>query len=205
MTEERQTYFEARAPTWDTPLTAERDAMLRRLLDIYAADLHSAAALLEIGTGTGILIPYLREYAPSARRVSVDLAHAMLVRARERCPEALLAQANVDWLPFAAVDTGFDVVVCHNSFPHFPHKARALAEIQRVLRPGGLLAIIHDEPRAAISAVHAHAGAAVAHDLLLPSDQMQALLAQARFVDVRVEDAADHYAASGRRASSSKS
>ncbi|MCA9906540.1 MAG: class I SAM-dependent methyltransferase, partial [Anaerolineae bacterium] len=174
MTEDRQSYFEARAPTWDAPLTPEREARLRRLLSAYAADLRSATALLEIGTGTGILIPYLRAAAPSARQVSVDIAQAMLLRAHERCPEARLAQANVAWLPFATGGTdGFDVVVCHNSFPHFADKVRALAEIQRVLRQGGLLAIIHDESRATINAIHAQAGAAVAHDLLPPGDEMQ--------------------------------
>ena len=49
-------------------------------------------------------------------------------------------QGDSERLPFA---TGtFDVVTCANSFHHYPHQDRAVAEMHRVLQPGGRLMLI---------------------------------------------------------------
>ena len=49
-------------------------------------------------------------------------------------------QADSERLPFAAGT--FDVVTCANSFHHYPHQDRAVAEMHRVLHPGGRLILI---------------------------------------------------------------
>jgi ubiquinone/menaquinone biosynthesis C-methylase UbiE len=49
-------------------------------------------------------------------------------------------QGDSERLPFAAET--FDIVTCANSFHHYPHQDRAIAEMRRVLRPGGRLMVI---------------------------------------------------------------
>ena len=49
-------------------------------------------------------------------------------------------QADSERLPFAR--GAFDVVTCANSFHHYPHQDRAVAEMRRVLRPGGKLLLV---------------------------------------------------------------
>jgi ubiquinone/menaquinone biosynthesis C-methylase UbiE len=49
-------------------------------------------------------------------------------------------QGDSERLPFAAAE--FDVVTCSNSFHHYPHQDRAVAEMRRVLRPGGCLFLV---------------------------------------------------------------
>ncbi len=194
-------YFESRAPGWDSRMPAHLDETLRQLVAVFAAEFGAAQAILEIGTGTGALIPCLLERAPAARLVSLDLARAMLRQASQRCPGARLVQGDVHTLPFSsAAARSFDLVVCHNSFPHFADKPRALAEMRRVLRPGGQVLILHNNSRERVNAIHSQAGAPIAHDQLPSGGEMRALLIEAEYRAVWVEDAADHYLAGGQRA-----
>ncbi|MCC6612673.1 MAG: class I SAM-dependent methyltransferase [Anaerolineae bacterium] len=199
MADSMRSYFEARAPVWNRQVSAQTDARLRAMLASFDADLCSARTILDVGTGVGILIPYLREFAPSARLIATDLAHAMLAQARLDHAGAWVVQADVHDQPLAV--GGFDVVICHHSFPHFTDKPLALREMGRVLRPGGLLAILHHESRATINAIHAGCEPPVDADVLPDADEMGVLLAAAGYIDVRVDDAPDRYIAAGRRMS----
>ncbi len=200
-------YFENLAERWDAQQPAGRQDVLRQLLVPFEGVMGAAEAILEVGTGTGALIPCLRACAPNAWLVSIDLAHAMLGRARERQAAAGLIQADVHRLPFAsrparepAGNAGrFDLVVCHNSFPHFAHKEAALYEIVRVLSPGGHLFILHDLSREQVNAIHSGAGEPIRHDLLPPGEDTRRMLLRAGFIDAQVADTEDHYVAIGRR------
>lgn len=192
-------FFEDLAGRWDDQQPTGRQDVLRRLLAPFAETLGAARSILEVGTGTGALIPCLRAYAPAAWMVSIDLAHAMLWRARRRCPDAVLVQADVHQLPFAQRGRRFDVVICHNSFPHFADMPAALRELARVLPPGGRLLILHDLSRAEVNAIHSSGGPAIEHDLLPPGEETRQMLIDAGFSEVWAEDLPAHYIASGRR------
>ncbi len=91
-------------------------------------------------------------------------------------------------------------MICHNSFPHFSNKQRALVSIHRVVRPGGQLLIVHNSSRAFVNAVHQRIGGPLEHDQVLPGDEMTRLLIETGWTDVRVNDAPMSYTATGRRA-----
>jgi ubiquinone/menaquinone biosynthesis C-methylase UbiE len=192
-------FFEDLAERWDAQQPPDRQDVLRRLLAPFTAELSAAQAILEVGSGTGALIPCLRERAPAARLVSIDLAHAMLRRARRRCPDAALVQADVHRPPFIQQAGAFDLAVCHNSFPHFADKPSALRELARVLAPGGRLLILHDLSRAEVNAIHGGTGPPIHHDLLPPGEEARRMLLEAGFSDVWVEDVPAHYMVSGQR------
>jgi ubiquinone/menaquinone biosynthesis C-methylase UbiE len=189
-------YFEDLAGRWDSLQPPNRDEVLRRLLKPFAPLLARSEAILEVGTGTGALIACLREHAPGARVVSIDLAGEMLRRARQRCPDAAAVQADVHCPPFAT--PCFDLVICHNSFPHFADKPAALRSLAHLLRPGGHLFILHDLSREKVNAIHSSGGAAIQNDLLPPGEETGHMLMQAGFVGVRVEDTDERYVVVGR-------
>ncbi len=192
---ELRAFFEDLAGRWDGFQPPDRPAVLHRLLAPFAPLLSDARAVLEVGTGTGMLIPGLRERAPAARLVSIDLAGAMLRRARQRCPDAALVQADAHHPPFVA--SAFDVIVCHNSFPHFADKPAALRSLARALQPGGHLLILHDRSREEVNAIHSSGGPAIQHDLLPPGAETRQMLIAAGFTEVQVEDTAARYVAVG--------
>jgi SAM-dependent methyltransferase len=90
--------------------------------------------VLEVGCGWGELAEWIARET-GADVVAVDLSPRKVELARERGVDARLA--DVEELPFA--DETFDVVVAAWMLYHVPDLERGLAEIARVLRPGGTL------------------------------------------------------------------
>ncbi len=93
--------------------------------------------VLEIGCGTGRNLP---RYPASARVVGIDPHWQNLERARRRAPVAALVQARAEALPFR--DGAFDTVVSSLVLCSVDDPAAALAELRRVLAPGGALRAI---------------------------------------------------------------
>ncbi len=98
------------------------------------------AAVLDVGCGTGVLLEALRARGGPGRLVGTDLSREMLRVAHARLAGAAgLCQASAEGLPFAG--GSFDLVVSTNAFHYFRHAEAALAEMRRVLRPGGRLVL----------------------------------------------------------------
>jgi len=92
---------------------------------------------LDLGCGTGRTLPL---FPAGAHVVGADPAHAPLLRARRRAPGVPLVQASAEALPFR--DGAFDTVVSSLVFCSVPRPERGLAEVRRVLAPGGTLRMI---------------------------------------------------------------
>jgi len=98
------------------------------------------AALLDVGCGTGNLLAAARQAFPRAALVGIDPSAALLARAG-RHPSlagATLARAVAEALPFA--NATFDGVVSLLVLQEFPEPQPALAEMRRVVCPGGCVA-----------------------------------------------------------------
>lgn len=96
--------------------------------------------VLDAGCSSGYLLEDLRRELPAASLVGVDLIAAGLRRAHLLVPDAKLLLADVCDLPIE--DASVDVALSANLLEHVPDDVGALAEFHRVLRPGGLAAII---------------------------------------------------------------
>lgn len=105
--------------------------------DLAAVAVRDAAPgnILEVGCGTGAFAERLAAENPRAQLVAIDQSDRFVELAVAR---GLLARAaDVQDLPFG--DAQFDVVAAMWMLYHLPDLDRGLAEIRRVLRPGGLL------------------------------------------------------------------
>ena len=93
---------------------------------------------LEVAIGTGLNLPL---YPPSIKLTGIDLSPAMLAIAKQRAHDlgrdVDLREGDAEALPFPG--ESFDTVVCTFSLCAIPGDARAVSEMTRVLRPGGLL------------------------------------------------------------------
>ncbi len=101
----------------------------------------AAGDMLEIGIGTGRNLPHYRE---DVRLTGVELSPAMLElargRARELGLEVELHVGDAQALEFP--DQSFDTVVCTLSLCTIPDERAAIAEVRRVLRPGGRFVLL---------------------------------------------------------------
>jgi SAM-dependent methyltransferase len=112
------------------------DSQGRQPQDVAAASIGSVAptSILEVGCGTGAFAARLLSEHPAATLIATDQSTRMVELTRERRVDARVA--DVMDLPFG--DATFDVVVAMWMLYHVPDLEGALAQVRRVLRPGGL-------------------------------------------------------------------
>jgi len=113
----------------------ERRADRRARLFVRCGSIRSGVRVLELGCGTG---EFTRRVAPvGATLVGLDLSRELLEKARAKIPVgARFVRSNAEVLPFP--DSTFDVVYGCSVLHHLDLRT-ALAEVRRVLRPGGRL------------------------------------------------------------------
>ena len=94
--------------------------------------------LLDVGCGTGPMIELLTGVWPDRRYTGLDLTPKMIeTAAAKHLPNAEFVVGDSENLPFPAAS--FDVLICANSFHHYPHPEAFFAGAARVLTPGGRL------------------------------------------------------------------
>lgn len=101
------------------------------------------ATVLDLGSGSGLdSILAARRVGPAGRVIGIDMTPAMVEKARRNVQALGLAnitfhEAQVEDLPLD--DDTADVAFCNGLFNLCPDKPKALAEVYRVLKPGGRL------------------------------------------------------------------
>jgi SAM-dependent methyltransferase len=195
---DRLGFFDHYAATWDAGRHPEEDARLARVVAL--AEVQPDHAVLDVGAGTGVLVPHLLRAVGSAGRiVAIDSSPGMLEVAREKGfpSSVILLEADVHHLPFP--DAHFDRVICNAALPHFEDRTRSIQEMVRVLRPGGMLVISHPIGREAVNRLHRDVGGPVQEDRVPAPEAMMALLQASGLADVQVVDEAEFYLAFGRK------
>jgi malonyl-CoA O-methyltransferase len=129
--------FERHATEYDLHAGVQKRAIatLTGLLHELPA---SPRTVLDIGSGTGMLLGNLAGIYPEARLVGLDLAFAMCLAARSaliQIPSISLFTGNAEALPFR--DDSFDLIVSTSTFQWLGELHRVFAEAFRVLAPDG--------------------------------------------------------------------
>lgn len=173
----RIAYFDQLAPRWDTQCSNPA-AVLQRLEELRPRLLlQPGQRLLEVGCGTGQITGWLAGQVAPGRVVAVDFSPAMLALARGRGVAADFYEADVCQGP--PPGGPFDVVLCFNAFPHFRDQDSALRHLAAVLKPEGVLLILHLCGSEALNQFHHQLQAPVNHDHLPPLDCWPVMLRDA--------------------------
>lgn len=139
--------FDSVAPKYDL-MNDLMSAGLHRAWKAYTvlvANARPGQQVLDIAGGTGDLaLAFAKKVGPSGRVVHTDINEAMLRTGRDRLLDAGVALptmvCDAEKLPFA--DGGFDLVSVAFGLRNMTHKDLALAEMNRVLKPGGKLLVL---------------------------------------------------------------
>ncbi|PVX23068.1 MAG: hypothetical protein CW691_11670 [Candidatus Bathyarchaeum sp.] len=182
-------YFDNAADTWDEKFhTPSLCSFLETLVPQFG--LKSGQNILDVGTGTGVLIPYiLKEVGPSGSVTAIDYSEKMVQVCQTKHshnPNVTIKVGNIEEPPFPAET--FDAVICFGMFPHLDHKQEALQNINYMLKSGSKLVIAHALSSEELKAHHKKVSRQVAHSMLPKNDQMTQLLQQTGFTKISIKD-----------------
>ncbi|MCA9732509.1 MAG: class I SAM-dependent methyltransferase [Deferribacteres bacterium] len=186
-------FFDGLAETWDDIWTDDLRARIKKVMLEDVPPLNHP--ILDIGNGTGVMIPYLREKSTGAFPIiELDISKRMLEVGRTKlksATEALFIHGDAHKLPF--VHEQFNTIFCFSVFPHFKRPETVLSEFYRCLAKHGLLVIMHVQGHAQLNAMHATIEKCVSSDILQPVDQLAVLVRLHQFKVLLATEHAEKY------------
>ncbi len=184
----RKEFFNRAAHDWDEKYaTVHLSTFLEKTVPKFG--LRKGQDVLDVGTGTGLLIPYQLDCVGSSGSVTaIDYATKMMEKCRLKFSS--LKNLNIRLLNVEQLDyppETFHVAICFGVFPHIPNKPEALLQINRALKLGGRFIIAHALSSHEIE-IHHRKAPTVAFDALPKNGEMKNLLKSAGFDDVSITD-----------------
>ncbi len=122
-----------------------QDVCERMARIVAAPAITEGEAVLDVGTGTGALIPDIRRYQPG-HIYACDLSNKMLDQVAQRYPEVERHQCDIRDLDLPEISV--DVIFMNGMYGNIVDKPGAMKNMVRMLRSGGRIVISHPEGRA---------------------------------------------------------
>ena len=190
---QRKEFFDVRAHKWDEIVnhdSAKIDYILGHL-EIKPGD-----TILDVGTGTGILIPYLNQNLKGKGRIeAVDYSKEMIKIARKKYPKKQFPIVNfqIQNIYDTPMENSYDFIICYSCFPHFPKHFEIIQHFVKGLKTTGHLIIAHSDSRDEINNIHNEAGYEVENDRLPSMQVMKDYFSRAGLKILFTEDNSEYY------------
>ena len=186
---DKKAYFDQAAEMWDRRFhTSNLSKFLESLVPQFG--ITSGQKILDVGTGTGILVPYLtKAVGHNGSVTAIDYSEKMLQRCEKKhshIKNVNIRVGNIEEKIFPP--ESFDVIICFGVFPHLDNKQQALNNMNYALEPHGKLVIAHALSSEELRAHHKKVSVHVAHATLPEKNEMTKLLEQAGFTGISIKD-----------------
>lgn len=157
MTQDEIDFFDAIAPKWDAMERLSTSDRIDPILDIVG--LKDGQHVLDLGTGTGVLLPYLRQrVGDDGRIVAVDFSTGMLNVARQKM-RGVDDDILFEYLDFeeSHIDGRFDVIFLYCVYPHLLEPVPTLKRlVSENLSENGKIIIAFPTDNHTINSIHKH-------------------------------------------------
>lgn len=193
-TRSRKAYFNEAAETWDIRVYTPKLAIFLERL-VSRLGLKPGHKVLDVGTGTGVLIPFLLQaIGPTGSVTAIDFAERMVQLCRSK--HSHLKNVTVKLLDVEEENlspASYDVVTCFGLLPHLEKREKALHNLNRALKPGGCLIIAHALSSKEVENHHNSSQSPVTNDMLPEDAEMRRLLKRTGFTEISIVDEPGSY------------
>ena len=177
-------FFDSIAKDWDNIIRIDEKKINYLLSKI---DIKEDDYILDVGTGTGVLIPFLVKLCPKGKIKAVDISCNMLDVARKKFNdinnvEFILLNVETDNL-----DEKFNKIVLYSMFPHLKDKTNTIKKlVQKNLLDCGKLIIAHSDSREYLNNMHKNTDKRVSESRLIDVNEQKKIFEDA---GLKVEEA----------------
>lgn len=175
----QKSFFNERAVIWDKICIHDQKKVeyIVRKIGVIGDE-----KVLDVGTGTGVMIPHYVRHLVGGRVVAVDYSEKMIEVARSKFPEKDFPMITyvVSDLYDLRYEEAFDLVVCYSCFPHFVDQPLAIEIMSRALKKGGRLVIAHSDSAKKINGVHMSGGVEISNDFLPSMGELKSMMVENR-------------------------
>ncbi|MDR5588497.1 MULTISPECIES: class I SAM-dependent methyltransferase [Clostridium] len=141
-------FFNSVAFKWDE-MCKHDDKKIRRIIEL--SDIKSGSKILDVGTGTGILISYLLEKSPT-KIVAVDNSENMIKVCKSKYNDKRVEFIVNDIMNLE--NYTFDYIFIYSAYPHFKDKYALFNKLYNLLNKDGKIVIAHSDSKEKINNVH---------------------------------------------------
>ena len=162
-------FFEKFAETWDE-ITFHDPKKIKKILSVL--DLKSGQKVVDVGSGTGVMIPYLFNCVKeSGSIVALDFSENMIMISKRKYPIEKFPNLKfeVQDINNFSMNREYDAILCYSCFPHFKDKDRTISHLSKGLKKQGKLMIAHSDSRETINNIHINAKSKIIHKDSLPT------------------------------------
>ncbi|WP_409069292.1 class I SAM-dependent DNA methyltransferase [Clostridium sp. FAM 1755] len=183
-------FFNNLAEKWDSMCSHPKEKIEYILSKV---DLKEGNRILDIGSGTGVLIPYLEnKISNSGNIAALDIAENMLKVSKEKNKYSNLEFIVGDFLEYESKKT-FNCITAYSCYPHFKDKDRLADRAYDLLEEDGKLVIAHSESKEKINSRHKDVDHKIKSHILPNIKYTAELMEKHNFKTIYVEDNEEFY------------
>lgn len=148
-------FFDTISEKWDSQIKVNEEKIYKLLSQISICD---GDSILDIGTGTGVLIPFFKELNKSGQITAVDMSSGMINVANRKFGALNNLEFKVLDVENDYLENKYDKIVLYSMFPHLTNKTATIKKlVSGNLKDNGKLLIAHSDSRDFLNNLHSNA------------------------------------------------
>lgn len=181
---EQRDFFDSIAKEWDNIIEIDEEKINILLSKV---DIKDNDNILDVGTGTGVLIPFLKNLNTKGIIKGVDISSGMLDIASQKFKDTKNVSFEALDIENSSLEEKYDKIILYSMFPHLKNKTNTIKIlVENNLNKDGKLIIAHSNSREFLNNMHKEKDKSVSEDRLIPIKDQKTLFEQ---VNLNVLDA----------------
>ncbi|MBC6003200.1 methyltransferase domain-containing protein [Paeniclostridium sp. NSJ-45] len=161
-------FFDNISKEWDNIIEVNKEKINTLLSKL---DIKENERVLDVGTGTGVLIPFIKKLNKNGYIRGVDFSNGMLEVARKKYKHIQNLDFEIIDVENEVIKEKYNKIILYSMFPHLENKTKTIKTlVKNNLSENGKLMIAHSNSREFLNNMHKEKNEAVSEARLIPID-----------------------------------